>query len=107
MRSTKDLTVRLALLLCVTTVSACAVQERTRPAFPPAADVKAVVDPKPQPSADIVTSAQASEDYNAAIEGWGDGIYAAGSRICRWLERAGMKLDFRCPDPVAPDPPQH
>jgi hypothetical protein len=104
MRSTTVLTARLALLLSVTTVSACEPQERTRLAFPSAEEVKAVIDPKPQITEQTLTSDQAHEQYNADIETWGDGLYAGGARLCRWFKRVGMKLPFDCPTVAAPDP---
>lgn len=103
MRSTQRLMASLALLLCATTVSGCAAQERTRLAFP-SAELQAAIEPKPQPTAAILTSDQASEDYNAALEGWGDRVSAAGGRICRWFKRAGAKVPFECPPPVAGEP---
>lgn len=97
MRSIQRRTLLPLLLLSVTTVSACGGQERIRLGFPPAADVQAAVEPKPQPTEEILTSAQASEDYNASVEAWGDRVSAAGGRICRWITDAGGKLPFKCP----------
>lgn len=64
--------------------------------FPPPADLKAATDPKPIPTADIVTDPQANERYNAAVEGWGDRAHDAGVRICEWAVEIGLKLDFKC-----------
>lgn len=66
-------------------------------AFPPPADLEAVTEPKPKPTVDIVTSAQAAERYNAEVEGWGDRVSAAGARLCRYYRDLGMKVD--CPAP--------
>lgn len=63
---------------------------------PPAADLKAVVEPKPVPGDDIATSDQANADYNASVEGWGDRISAAGGRLCRWSESV-YKIKLGCP----------
>lgn len=38
----------------------------------------------------------AEAHYNAAVESWGDRLYSAGARLCRFFDRTGMKgLD--CP----------
>jgi hypothetical protein len=63
---------------------------------PPAADLKAVVEPKPVPSDDIATSQKAADDFSASIEGWGDRVSAAGGRLCRW-SNAIYKLKIDCP----------
>lgn len=85
----------LPLLLLPIIASGCAGQGTLKASFPPYADVKAATEAKPRPSLDIATSAQASEDYNAAIEAWGDRVSAAGGRLCRYLKRVGMAVD--CP----------
>lgn len=91
----------LPLLLLLTTVSAC---DGRVSSLPPAADIKAATESKPPPTAEIVTSAQASEDYNAQIEAWGDRVSAAGGRLCRFYQRLGMKIS--CPPPsTAGGPP--
>ena len=89
----------LPLLACGLAVSACAAQVRTSLAFPPAPDIQAAVEAKPVPADNIVTSDQASADYSAAVEAWGDRAHAAGARICRWVVDAGGKLPFACPKP--------
>ena len=100
MQFTRPLTLSPLLLASVSIVSGCAGQERTSPAFPPAADVQAAVEPKPVPTVDILTSDQASADYSASVESWGDRIHAAGGRICRWIRDNGGKLPFECPPPI-------
>jgi hypothetical protein len=65
---------------------------------PPVADLKAAVAPKPVPGDDIATSDQANADYNAALEAWGDGLFDAGARICRWSERV-YRVKVGCPPP--------
>lgn len=54
---------------------------------PPVADLSAAVEAKPVPGDDIATSDQANADFNASIESWGDRIYSAGGRLCRWSEK--------------------
>lgn len=88
----------LPLLLLLTIASGCAGRAGPKAAFPPIADLEAVTEAKPAPSADIVTSAKAAEDYNAAIEGWGDRTSAAGGRLCRYYKALGMKIS--CPAPA-------
>lgn len=63
------------------------------PLYPPAADVEATTEPKPVPTAEIVTDAQANARYNAEVEGWGERLQAAGVRLCLWLNEAGAQYD--------------
>jgi hypothetical protein len=74
-------------------VSACATSGAIPP---PAADLKAAVEAKPVPGDDIATSDQANADYSAAVEGWGDRLYSAGGRLCRWSEKT-YKVKIGCP----------
>lgn len=74
-------------------VSACAASGAIPP---PAADIQAAVEPKPVPSDDIATSQKAADDYSASVEAWGDRIFSAGGRICRWSNSV-YKLGLRCP----------
>jgi hypothetical protein len=69
--------------------------------FPPAADVEAVTTPKPLPHPDgrTVTDPQANARYDTAIERWGEAGYAAGVRLCEWIEGMGGKLPFECKRP--------
>jgi len=60
--------------------------------------VQAAIEPKPVPTADIVTSAQAAARYDIAVESWGERVSAAGARICRWVVDNGGTLPFDCPD---------
>lgn len=60
----------------------------------------AATEAKPQPTADIVTSAAAAEHYNVEVESWGERVQSAGARLCRFFERQGM--DVSCPAAVAP-----
>ncbi len=92
----------LPLLLLLITATGCGGPGSLKAGFPPPADLVAVTEPKPQPGPDIVTSAQASEDYNAAVEGWGDRVSDAGARICRFHKRLGMKISCPPAKPLAP-----
>jgi hypothetical protein len=58
--------------------------------------LKAVVEQKPVPNDDIATSDQAGADFSAAIEAWGDRIYSAGGRLCRWSEKV-YRVKIGCP----------
>lgn len=78
-------------------VSACAPRERLKPSFPPYADLEAAIEPKPEAPADIVTSAKAAAAYDVAVESWGERVWRAGGRICRWAAESGAKLPFTCP----------
>jgi hypothetical protein len=71
--------------------------------LPPVADLRAATEPKPAPGEDIVTSAQAAADYDAAVESWGDRLSLAGARLCRWAVRMGQK-GLECPAAAAGDP---
>lgn len=84
------------LLASALAVSGCGGQERIQIAYPPAADLKAATEAKPAPGDDIVTSAQAAADYDAAIESWGERVSRAGARLCRWAVAMGMK-GVECP----------
>jgi hypothetical protein len=63
---------------------------------PPVDDLKAAIAAKPVPGDDIATSDHANADYNAALESWGDGLFDAGARLCRWAE-AVYKIRVGCP----------
>lgn len=74
--------------LALLTLAACA----TTPApYPPRADVQALAEHKPKPSAAILTDPAASDRYNSAVEGWGDRLHSAGKRLCRYFAATGMK----------------
>ena len=71
-------------------------------AFPPAMDL--IVQPKPVPADDVLTSRIAGEQYDNAVEAWGEEGWARVSRLCRFFETMGMKgLD--CPPPEVPPRP--
>lgn len=78
-------------------MSGCGNKERIQPLFPPAADVKAAIEPKPVAPVEIVTSAQAAAEYDIAVEAWGGRVRDAGARICRWAVANGAVYTFPCP----------
>lgn len=78
------------IALCLTG-AAC---KTTEVGFPDEKDVVASVAPKPKPGADILTPG-GNANYNAAVEGWGDGVSRAAGRMCRFFATRGMKVD--CP----------
>lgn len=91
------LTALLAACAALSIVSGCAAPPPpVSPAFPSYADL--TVEPKPQPTIDILTSDKASADYDVAVEAWGTRGWQAVARICRWAKDMGApKLD--CPAP--------
>lgn len=97
MRYPKCLTRNLMLCALPLAASACAPRVQLKPIFPPTADLKAIVTPKPVAGPEIVTSAKASAEYDIAVEKWGDTISSAGGIICRWVIDQGGKLPFDCP----------
>jgi hypothetical protein len=68
----------------------CATKERTRPLFPPAADLK--VEPKPRLDPSALDSEAALDAHDIALETWGDAGWAAVARICRWAKANGMTV---------------
>jgi hypothetical protein len=63
--------------------------------LPPPADL--VVEDKPVPGVDTLTSAKAAADYDVAVEAWGTRGWDAVGRLCRWAVANGAKID--CPKP--------
>jgi hypothetical protein len=94
-------TPRLLALATLLLASACTTSGAIHP---PVDDLKAAVEAKPLPGDDIATSDQASADYSAALEGWGDRLYSAGGRLCRWNKRT-FKLGIACPAPKPGEQP--
>ena len=73
-----------ALLL---SVSACGTPAKTFPSFPPAADARPEV--KPKPTGEVLVSEEAARLYESALEAWGDRGWQAVARICRDAVRKG------------------
>lgn len=87
--SPKRLTLRLALLMSLSTVAACSPAATTYQSFPSAQDLR--VEPKPAPTIETVTSAQASAAYSVELETWGEGESRKVGRICAWAKALGMR----------------
>lgn len=85
----------LALVALLSLAPACAPKERIQPLFPSAADLQ--VEPKPQLSADDLTSEAALDQHDIAVESWGERGWRTVARICRWAERNGAK-GLACPN---------
>lgn len=63
---------------------------------PPRADLQAMTEVKPLPDDAIASDPLAEAHYNAAVESWGERLFSAGARLCRFHQRQGLKgLD--CP----------
>ena len=72
--------------------------------FPPVADLAAVTEAKPEPTAAIATDARTNARYSADVEAWGDRLHDAGGRLCRYFAAMGMK-GVSCPaEDRAPTP---
>lgn len=99
MSSKRSLISRSLPLAALLLASACA----TPGAIPPPVDdLKAVTEPKPVPSDETATSQQAHDLHSADVESWGDRIWSAGARLCRWVERT-HKVKAGCPPAPKPD----
>lgn len=96
MRSMPGLMPCLLALSAAFSVSACSTPAPVRQTFPLAADL--AVPPKPAPTVETLTSAQASAQYNSDVEAWGDGLAAQVARLCRWAKGSGMAVT--CPPPT-------
>lgn len=79
----------------LSTVSACFGNQG---GYPPVADIQAVTEKKPQATEAILTDPVASANYNASVESWGDRLYSAGVRLCRFFDETGMP-GMDCPKP--------
>ncbi len=80
------------------TVAGCSTQVSVRPTYPSAADL--VVEAKPQPTIETMTSAIASADLNNAIEKQRDEFAGRLGRLCRYFDAKGMPgLDCPPPEP--------
>lgn len=54
--------------------------------------------PKPRPTVEILSSAEASATFNSDLEAWGDGLAAQVVRLCGWAKAAGMDgIDCKAP----------
>jgi len=62
-----------------------------------------IVQPKPVPPDDVLTSRIAGERYDNAVEAWGEEGWAVVGRLCRFFDAMGMER-LNCPPPVPPRP---
>lgn len=54
--------------------------------------------PKPRPTVEILSSAEASATFNSDVEAWGDALAAQVVRLCGWAKAAGMDgIDCKAP----------
>lgn len=81
-----------AVILALLLLSACATKPQ---AYPPRTDIIAATAPKPKPSAAILTDPAESDRHSARIEAWGEGVRAAGVRLCKFFAATGMP-DLDC-----------
>ena len=89
MQSHKSLMTSLILSLCALGVSGCATSGAGLQTFPPAALLSPP--PKPVPTDDIVTSAQAHARYDIAVEDWGQAASDQVQALCVWAKTRGFK----------------
>ena len=80
---------RLLLVVSLAAVSSCAGPRSTLQSFPSASELQ--VEPRPVPTVDILTSEAAADDYQTAVETWGDRGWQAVNRLCIWAKASGMK----------------
>lgn len=88
MRSRKSLTLCLILLLSPLGASGCAKPASALQTYPRADLLGA--EPKPVPTIDILTSAEANARHNIAIETWGQAGWDRVKAICVWAKERGM-----------------
>lgn len=63
---------------------------------------------KPVPTDDIVMDPVAEANYNASVESWGDRLFSAGGRLCRFFDGVDMPgVDFCPPPTVAASAPEN
>lgn len=92
----------LTIVSCGVGVASCETPGNIRP---PVEDLR--VRPKPVPSDDVLTSREAGEKFDNAVEAWGEAGWATVARSCRFWRDQGMPLPFECPAPQPerrPDP---
>lgn len=96
MRSTRSLTLSLALAASVSLASGCATKAPQSAFYPSPADLQ--VEPKPVLAPEAIYSEAALDAYDIAIEARGDRLAAQVGRLCRFFDTMGMRgLD--CPPP--------
>lgn len=87
----------LALLTSAALLSApgCATSTGGAQQFPLTSDLS--VEPEPLPSADVLVSEEAANEYDNAVLAWAREGWARVGRICRWAKDAGHPVS--CPKP--------
>lgn len=97
MTPNRRLTRLLTIVLSAAVVASCA---KPGPSVVQSAeDLR--VEPKPIPPLAVLTSDEAGEKHDNAIEAWGERGWAAVARSCRFWRAQGMPLPFDCPPPPA------
>lgn len=99
MRPRRILTACLMIASLGAGVASCATQGGI---YPPAADL--VVLPKPVPPDAVLTSRIAGEQYDNAVEAWGEAGWAQVARLCRFFDEVGMR-GLRCATAKSHTPP--
>jgi hypothetical protein len=90
----------LLTLAVLSSASGCAAPVVTLQKVPPVQDLSSPA--KPVPADDVATSDKAADDYDAAIEAWGDGMKLQIDRVCRWAKDLGAPVT--CPGATPPSP---
>ena len=90
----------LLLLAVLSCAPGCASRTPVQ-SYPPVADL--IVPAKPTLTAAALQSDKAANDYDAAVEAWGDGLALQVGRLCRWAVANGMRT-IDCP--AGPSPPR-
>lgn len=89
----------LMIVSCGAAVASC---ETPGASFPPAQDL--AVKAKPVPPDDVLTSRIAGEQYDNAVEAWGEEGWAQIGRLCRFFD--AMKMPgLQCPPTPRPREP--
>lgn len=79
------------LLLSLLVVSACASRGSGLQTYPPVELLGSI--PKPVPTIDTVTSAQAAAEYNISVETWGQAGWDRVKAVCVWARERGMEIE--------------
>ncbi len=87
----KFLTVFPMLLLFALAASGCAKPASALQTFPPVELLGST--PKPVPTVEILTSAQAAAAHNIAIETWGQKGWDQVRAVCLWAKVRGMDVN--------------
>lgn len=89
MRPIPSLTVALVLLVSLLGVSGCAERPVAVQNYPSPVDLQ--VQPKPVLDPSALDSDKALNDYDAAIEAWGEAGWLTVGRVCTWAKAMGMR----------------